>query len=93
LADLSDELEKSNWQLPQYHLPDNSSKEPDGPNAMRVVVRQNISRNKIDLLISDIKAAVFKLENSGINYADPAVVTALAQKRERHTQRGPLSGT
>jgi len=93
LADLSDELEKSNWQLPQYHLPDNSSKEPDGPNAMRVVVRQNISRNKIDLLISDIKAAVFKLENSGVNYADPAVVTALTQKRERHTQRGPLSGT
>jgi len=93
LADLADELEKSNWQLPHYQLPDNSSKEPDGPNAMRIVVRQNISRNKIDLLLADIKAAVATLEHSAIDYANPAVRAALAHKRERHTQRGPLSGT
>jgi len=64
-----------------------------GPNAMRIVVRQNISRNKIDLLLADIKAAITTLENSGVDYVNPVVAAALVHQREQHTQRGPLSGT
>lgn len=90
MADLSLELEKANWECPQYQLPDNSSASPDGPNAMRVVVRQNISRNKLNLLLSDIKDAIAHLEGVSFDYADPKVQEVLAPERERKTFKGPI---
>ncbi|NRA86629.1 MAG: hypothetical protein HRU28_04390 [Rhizobiales bacterium] len=90
LGDLSIDLQESGWQLPQYQLPDNSSKTPDGPSVMRVVVRMDISQNKINLLIGDIKDAIANLENPAFDFNDPKVKQMLQKKRDEHLHKGPI---
>lgn len=65
LTDLSQELEKRGWKLPSYHLPYTSSETPDGPLAMRVVIRQDLSYDKLTILHRDIAKAISNLDARG----------------------------
>ena len=67
LTDLSQELEKRGWKLPSYHLPYTSSETPDGPLAMRVVIRQDLSYDKLTILHRDIAKAISNLDARGKN--------------------------
>lgn len=62
LFQLSTLLEQYAWKLPAYNLPFNSSEQPDGTTVMRVVTRQDISAEKIDILVDNIQTAVSTLE-------------------------------
>lgn len=63
LFQLSTLLEQYAWKLPAYNLPFNSSEQPDGTTVMRVVTRQDISAEKIDILVDNIQTAVDTLES------------------------------
>jgi len=62
LYQLSTLLEQYSWKLPAYNLPFTSSEVPDGTTVMRVVTRQDISAEKIDILTANIQEAVNTLE-------------------------------
>lgn len=55
---LSDGLRKFGWIMPAYKLPTNDPENPNGIDVMRVVVRQNISADKLALLITDMETVV-----------------------------------
>ncbi len=62
LTQLADAIQEQGWKLPAYRLPLTSSRNPDGQYVCRVVTRPDVSRQKIDLLLSDIEAAITSLE-------------------------------
>jgi glutamate decarboxylase len=85
LRELSNELEKCNWKLPAYPLPYNSSTSPDGPLVMRVVCRQDVSRDKVEILYQDICDCIDTLEKrtEGLDLSNPDI-KKLAQKNRKH---------
>ncbi len=58
LYDLQDRLQQSGWMVPAYTMP----KSIDDMVVMRVVVRQGMSRDMADMLLSDIAKGVEELE-------------------------------
>ncbi len=58
LYDLQDKLQQSGWMVPAYTMP----KDIDDMVVMRVVVRQGMSRDMADMLLSDIGNAVEEFE-------------------------------
>ena len=70
LFQLSTLLERYSWKLPAYKLPFTSSETPDGTTVMRVVTRQDISVEKIDILVSNIQEAVITLEEESADLKD-----------------------
>ncbi|MFI3281915.1 MAG: glutamate decarboxylase [Rikenellaceae bacterium] len=58
LYDLQDKLQQSGWMVPAYTMP----KDIDDMVVMRVVVRQGMSRDMADMLLSDIRDAVTEFE-------------------------------
>jgi len=61
LHDLSGRLRERGWQVPAYPMP----ADIEDMTVMRVVVRNGVSMDLIDLLADDIRAAVDVLERSG----------------------------
>jgi glutamate decarboxylase len=51
LFDLSDRLRQRGWQVPAYNLPKNLEK----VTVMRIVVKENFSRDIADTLLADIR--------------------------------------
>lgn len=90
LVDLSQELEKRGWKLPSYNLPYTNSEKPDGPLAMRVVIRQDLSHDKILLLHSDIINAIIALNTKfkKIELLSTDLQHILLTDRERHIFKG-----
>ncbi len=66
LYDLQDKLQQSGWMVPAYTMP----KSIEWMVVMRVVVRQGMSRDMADMLISDIENAVVELEK--LEYPTPS---------------------
>ncbi len=58
LFDLQDKLQQSGWMVPAYTMP----KDIDQMVVMRVVVRQGMSRDMADMLLTDIVKGVSELE-------------------------------
>ncbi len=58
LYDLQDKLQQSGWMVPAYTMP----KDIDEMIVMRVVVRQGMSRDMADMLLTDIRNAVAEFE-------------------------------
>ena len=71
LFDLQDKLMQSGWMVPAYTMPKNI----EDMVVMRIVVRQGMSRDMADMLISDIKNAVAELEK--LEYPTPSRISAL----------------
>ena len=71
LFDLQDKLMQSGWMVPAYTMP----KDIEDMVVMRIVVRQGMSRDMADMLISDIKNAVAELEK--LEYPTPSRIAAL----------------
>ena len=61
LYDLSDKLRQRGWIIPAYSLPKNAQDIV----VMRVVVKENFSRDMIDILYTDIVAAYKELQSEG----------------------------
>jgi glutamate decarboxylase len=66
---------QSGWMVPAYTMP----KDVEDIVVMRIVVRQGMSRDMADMLITDIKNAVAQLEN--LEYPTPSKIAA--DKREK----------
>ncbi|MFI3247810.1 MAG: glutamate decarboxylase [Rikenellaceae bacterium] len=66
LYDLQDKLQQSGWMVPAYTMPKNI----EWMVVMRVVVRQGMSRDMADMLLSDIENAVAELEK--LEYPTPS---------------------
>jgi glutamate decarboxylase len=62
---------QSGWMVPAYTMPKNI----EDMVVMRIVVRQGMSRDMADMLISDIKNAVAELEK--LEYPTPSRISAL----------------
>ena len=60
LYDLSDKLRERGWIIPAYSLPANA----EDIVIMRIVVKENFSRDMIDILQNDINDAITKLKNN-----------------------------
>lgn len=90
LTDLSQELEKRGWKLPSYHLPYTSSETPDGPLAMRVVIRQDLSYDKLSILYRDITKAISTLDarSEHVDMQNPGIKQFLQTDREHYTYVG-----
>ena len=70
LYDLQDKLMQSGWMVPAYSMP----KDIEDMVVMRVVVRQGMTRDMADMLITDIKNAVAELEK--LQYPTPSCIAA-----------------
>jgi glutamate decarboxylase len=57
---LSDKLREKGWIIPAYTLPPNA----EDITVLRLVIKENFSRDMADMLISDIMEAIKKLEKS-----------------------------
>ena len=68
LYDLQDKLMQSGWMVPAYSMP----KDIEDMVVMRVVVRQGMTRDMADMLITDIKNAVAELEK--LQYPTPSCI-------------------
>ena len=75
LFDLQDKLMQKGWMVPAYTMPKNI----EDMVVMRIVVRQGMSRDMADMLITDIKDAVTELEQ--LTYPTPSRIAA--QKSEK----------
>lgn len=58
LYDLQARLQQNGWMVPAYTLPDNLTDQV----VMRVVVRQGMSRDMADMLLTDIRTAIEEFE-------------------------------
>ena len=70
LYDLQDKLMQSGWMVPAYSMPKNI----EDMVVMRVVIRQGMSRDMADMLITDIRNAVAELEK--LEYPTPTCIAA-----------------
>lgn len=74
---LADRLRQHGWIVPAYTLP------PDAQDvtALRVVVRNDMSRDKVDILLRHIEEACASLEGRGMPPTDPERRTHVHQRR------------
>ncbi|MFI3258632.1 MAG: glutamate decarboxylase [Rikenellaceae bacterium] len=79
LFDLQDRLQQSGWMVPAYSMP----KSIDDMVVMRVVVRQGMSRDMADMLLSDIEDAVEELGK--LEYPTPSRIDY--EKKAEHKGR------
>ncbi|MEG1553980.1 MAG: glutamate decarboxylase [Rikenellaceae bacterium] len=79
LFDLQAKLQESGWMVPAYTLPENIQNFI----VMRIVVRQGTSRDVIDMLLSDMKAAIVELDK--LEY--PTETWVAQQKGEKIKQK------
>ena len=77
LFDLQDKLMQSGWMVPAYTMP----KDIEEMIVMRIVVRQGMSRDMADMLISDITNAVAELEK--LEYPTPSRIEATKSKKQK----------
>lgn len=75
LFDLQDKLMQRGWMVPAYTMP----KEIEDMVVMRVVVRQGMSRDMADMLITDIQNAVAELEQ--LEFPTPSRQAACNKKK------------
>ena len=68
LFDLQDKLMQSGWMVPAYTMP----KDIEDMLVMRIVVRQGMSRDMADMLITDITNAVAELDK--LEYPTPSCI-------------------
>ncbi len=68
LYDLQDKLQQSGWMIPAYSMP----KDIEQMVVMRIVIRQGMSRDMADMLLTDIQNAVEELEK--LEYPTPSRV-------------------
>ena len=68
LFDLQDKLMQSGWMVPAYTMP----KDIEDMVVMRIVVRQGMSRDMADMLITDITNAVAELDK--LEYPTPSCI-------------------
>jgi glutamate decarboxylase len=80
LFDLQDKLMQSGWMVPAYTMP----KDIEDMVVMRIVVRQGMSRDMADMLLTDIRNAVAELEK--LEYPTPSRIAV--QKTEQ--QKGKV---
>ncbi len=66
LYDLQDRLQQSGWMVPAYSMP----KDIEEMVVMRIVIRQGMSRDMADMLLSDIQNAIEELEK--LEYPTPS---------------------
>lgn len=59
--EMADELRRRGWIIPAYHLPDNAS----DVGVLRMVVKENFSRELAEDLIADIDATLGRRDDSG----------------------------
>jgi glutamate decarboxylase len=77
LYDLQDKLMQSGWMVPAYSMP----KDIEDMVVMRVVVRQGMTRDMADMLITDIKNAVAELEK--LQYPTPSCIAARKSEKTK----------
>ena len=75
LYDLQDKLMQCGWMVPAYSMP----KDIEDMVVMRIVVRQGMSRDMADMLITDIKNAVSELEK--LQYPTPSRIAIQNSKK------------
>lgn len=63
LSQFAEELRTFGWIVASYQLPTADPDKPDGIDVFRVVVRQVVSADHVDGLVSDMEIAVGNLEN------------------------------
>jgi glutamate decarboxylase len=66
LYNLSDQLEMKGWQIPVYTLPNDMSDSV----ISRIVCRSDLSLNLAERLMEDLKHAIEKLTDSGVQYGN-----------------------
>ena len=76
LFDLQDKLMQKGWMVPAYTMP----KDIEDMVVMRIVVRQDMTRDMADMLIADIKDAVAELD--ALEYPTPSRIAL--QKGRKH---------
>ena len=76
LFDLQDKLMQKGWMVPAYTMP----KDIEDMVVMRIVVRQDMTRDMADMLIADIKDAVAELD--ALEYPTPSRIKF--NKGEKH---------
>ena len=76
LYDLQAVLQQSGWMVPAYSLP----KDIDDIVVMRIVVRQGMSRDMADMLLTDIESAVAELDR--LEYPTPSRLQWERQERQ-----------
>ncbi len=76
LYDLQDRLKQNGWMVPAYTLP----KDIDDIVVMRIVVRQGMSRDMADMLLTDIESAVAELDR--LEYPTPSRLQWERQERQ-----------
>ena len=77
LFDLQDKLMQKGWMVPAYTMP----ADIEDMVVMRIVVRQGMSRDMADMLISDIKDAVAELES--LKYPTPSRLAARGKGKRK----------
>ena len=77
LFDLQDKLMQSGWMVPAYTMP----KDIEDMVVMRIVVRQGMSRDMADMLITDIRTAVAELEK--LEYPTPTRIAARKSEKQK----------
>ncbi|MGH3471388.1 MAG: glutamate decarboxylase [Nocardioidaceae bacterium] len=73
---LSDRLRQHGWIVPAYTLPPNA----EHVNVLRIVVRNDMSRDKVDILVEHVKEACHYLDGRGMPPTEPERKTHLAQR-------------
>ncbi|HKY15171.1 MAG TPA: hypothetical protein VJM33_09625, partial [Microthrixaceae bacterium] len=74
---LSDRLRQHGWIVPAYTLPPNA----EHVTVLRVVVRNDMSRDKVDILMSHIEEACEYLSGRGMPATEPERATHEEQRR------------
>jgi glutamate decarboxylase len=77
LFDLQDKLMQHGWMVPAYTMPKNI----EDMVVMRIVVRQGMSRDMADMLITDIQNAVIELEQ--LEFPTPSRQAANQSKKTK----------
>jgi glutamate decarboxylase len=77
LFDLQDKLMQSGWMVPAYTMP----KDIEDMVVMRIVVRQGMSRDMADMLLTDIRNAVEELEK--LEYPTPSRIAARSSEMQK----------
>ena len=80
LFDLQDKLMQSGWMVPAYTMP----KDIEDMVVMRIVVRQGMSRDMADMLLTDIRNAVEELDK--LEYPTPSRIA----ERKAEMQKGKV---
>ena len=77
LFDLQDKLMQSGWMVPAYTMPKNI----EDMTVMRIVVRQGMSRDMADMLLTDIQNAVAELEK--LTYPTESRMAAIKSEKQK----------